>query len=111
MTMTRKWRVDTTVEVLGERRGPVKVDGAEMVSQRHLIVLTCPDADKYAGSSDFQHQQGYLPSRASTPTFTEGSREGHRPRDPYVSNLPLVRADRVARLDCRGQYSALQGGD
>jgi len=42
--------------------------------------------DKYAGSSDY-HQQGYMPSRASTPTFTEGSKDGHRPREPYVSSL------------------------
>lgn len=28
-------------------------------------------------------QQGNLPSRSSTPTFTDGSRDGHRAREPY----------------------------
>lgn len=34
-------------------------------------------------SSEASHQQGY-PSRSSTPTYTEGSREGHRTHEPYV---------------------------
>ncbi|RSH95464.1 1,3-beta-D-glucan synthase [Saitozyma podzolica] len=50
------------------------------------------------GSSDYQHQPGYMPSRASTPTFTEGSKECHRPRDPYPAwtqeaNIPLSKEE------------------
>jgi 1,3-beta-glucan synthase len=52
--------------------------------------------DQYAGS-DYQHQQGY-PSRPSTPTFTEGSKEGHRAREPYPAwtqeaNIPLSKEE------------------
>jgi 1,3-beta-glucan synthase len=39
-------------------------------------------APGYPGS-EASHQQGY-PSRASTPTY-EGSKDGHRAREPYVS--------------------------
>lgn len=56
------------------------------ISTRTRLILDV--GDKYAGSSDY-HQQGYMPSRASTPTFTEGSKDGHRPREPYVSSLPF----------------------
>jgi 1,3-beta-glucan synthase len=51
------------------------------------VLLTGTDAGNYPPSSESYHggQPGYIPSRASTPTFTEGSKEGHRPREPYVS--------------------------
>lgn len=53
---------------------------------------------KFGGSSDYHGQQAYLPSRASTPTFTEGSKEGHRPREPYPAwtveaNIPLSKEE------------------
>lgn len=39
-----------------------------------------------------------MPSRASTPTFTEGSKEGHRVREPYPAwtqeaNIPLSKEE------------------
>ncbi|KAL1404975.1 1,3-beta-D-glucan synthase [Vanrija albida] len=48
-------------------------------------------------ASEHSFQQGY-PSRASTPTFTEGSKEGHRPREPYPAwtqeaNIPLSKEE------------------
>ncbi|KIR25309.1 1,3-beta-glucan synthase component FKS1 [Cryptococcus deuterogattii 99/473] len=48
-------------------------------------------------SSDYHGGPGYLPSRASTPTF-EGSNAGHRPREPYPawtvdSNIPLSKEE------------------
>lgn len=47
--------------------------------------------------SDYHGGPGYLPSRASTPTF-EGSNAGHRPRDPYPAwtvdaNIPLSKEE------------------
>ncbi|WVQ94805.1 1,3-beta-glucan synthase component FKS1 [Kwoniella sp. CBS 9459] len=53
--------------------------------------------DNYTGS-DYHGQAGYLPSRASTPTFTEGSKDGHRPREPYPAwtqeaNIPLSKEE------------------
>jgi len=59
--------------------------------------------DKYGGSSDYQHQN-YMPSRASTPTFTEGSKDGHRPREPYVrrASFCMCTAD-VSRLGPKRQ--------
>lgn len=58
---------------------------------------SCFATDQYAGS-DYQHQQAYIPSRASTPTFTEGSKEGHRSREPYPAwtqeaNIPLSKEE------------------
>ncbi|RXK35245.1 1,3-beta-glucan synthase component FKS1 [Tremella mesenterica] len=51
--------------------------------------------EPYAGSD--YHQQQYM-SRSSTPTFTEGSKEGHRPREPYPAwtqeaNIPLSKEE------------------
>jgi len=42
--------------------------------------------------------QGYLPSRSSTPTFTDGSAGGHRGREPYPAwsqdaNIPLSKEE------------------
>ncbi|WRT68817.1 1,3-beta-glucan synthase component FKS1 [Kwoniella shivajii] len=52
----------------------------------------------YYQSSEYHGQPGYVPSRASTPTFTEGSRDGHRPREPYPAwtqeaNIPLSKEE------------------
>ena len=69
----------------GERPGRVRAGGLGMVCLRRSgLLLLILDNGGYA-SSDYHAQQGYMPSRASTPTFTEGSREGHRGREPYVS--------------------------
>lgn len=46
------------------------------------VMLTATDGQYSA--SDYHNQQGFLPSRSSTPTFTE-SKDGHRGREPYVS--------------------------
>ncbi|ODN83720.1 1,3-beta-glucan synthase component FKS1 [Cryptococcus amylolentus CBS 6039] len=48
-------------------------------------------------SSDYHGGPGYLPSRASTPTYSE-SREGHKPREPYPAwtaeaNIPLSKEE------------------
>lgn len=45
-----------------------------------------------------QQQAGYYPSRASTPTYTEGSTGGHRGREPYPAwtqeaNIPLSKEE------------------
>jgi 1,3-beta-glucan synthase len=40
--------------------------------------------DGQYSASDYHGQQNFMPSRSSTPTFTE-SRDGHRGREPYVS--------------------------
>lgn len=46
--------------------------------------------------------QGYLPSRSSTPTFTDGSAGGHRGREPYVSEYlaSVVCAARTEQGSC-----------
>lgn len=88
-----------------------------MVSTRILhgpvffFMLTSSDGQYSA--SDHHNQQGYMPSRSSTPTFTE-SRDGHRGREPYVSrsfNWQIRNTDRSARLDGRCQHPLVQGGD
>jgi hypothetical protein len=62
----------------------VRVDGAAMVSLNHMSGADDPDGQYSA--SDYHGQQNFMPSRSSTPTFTE-SRDGHRGREPYVRPL------------------------
>ncbi len=75
------------VVVWDGRLGRVRVVGVRIVSTLKTDIealFMVADADpKHGGSSDYHGQQPYLPSRASTPTFTEGSKDGHRPREPY----------------------------
>ena len=70
------------------RHGLVRVDGAAMVSHEHMSVAD--DLDGQYSASDYHGQQNFMPSRSSTPTFTE-SRDGHRGREPYVRPLIPLR--------------------
>jgi len=86
-TTSPRWRTDTKEVVWVVRRGLVKVDGAAMVSLDRVSVADDPDGQYSA--SDYHGQQNFMPSRSSTPTFTE-SRDGHRGREPYVRPLILL---------------------
>ena len=74
-----------------------RVFGKEECAKGSRKLERCTDQkDQYAGS-DYQHQQAYG-SRPSTPTFTEGSKEGHRARAPYPAwtqeaNIPLSKEE------------------
>jgi hypothetical protein len=83
-TTSPRWRIDTKEVVWAERRGLVRADGAAMVSIDHMTVADYLDGQYSA--SDYHGQQNFMPSRSSTPTFTE-SRDGHRGREPYVRPL------------------------
>jgi hypothetical protein len=83
-TTSPRWRTDTKEVVWAVKHGLVRVDGAAMVSLNHMSGADDPDGQYSA--SDYHGQQNFMPSRSSTPTFTE-SRDGHRGREPYVRPL------------------------
>lgn len=98
MTMNLRWVEGGRVAVWGERLGRARVDGVKMVS---CLYMGSAAADQMVEPnyppSDYHGGPGYLPSRASTPTF-EGSNAGHRPRDPYPAwtvdaNIPLSKEE------------------
>jgi len=85
-TTSPRWRTDTKEVVWVVKLGPVRADGAPTVSHDRVIVADNPDGQYSA--SDYHGQQNFMPSRSSTPTFTE-SRDGHRGREPYVRPFTL----------------------
>jgi hypothetical protein len=100
MTTSLRWCIGMREVAWEEKHGPAKVDGVRVNSFKHIRVTSDADITEQGGyaASDYQGQPGYMHSRASTPTYTEGSREGHRVREPYPAwtqeaNIPLSKEE------------------